>query len=140
MKKESTEIGPTFFAPHLTVRNVLAEVEFCRAAFGAVELRRWSNPDGSVHVAELSINGALFHLHEEMPRSTELSPETLRGTTSAIGLFVPDPASIVKKAVAAGGRETNPVKDYDYGYRQGTVTDPAGHVWLIQRKIGSTTH
>jgi PhnB protein len=135
MKKESPETGPTFFAPHLTVRNVLAELEFCKAAFGAVELRRWSNPDGSVHVAELSINDALFHLHEEMPGDKEKSPETLRGTTSAIGLFVPDPAGTVKRAVAAGGRETNPVKDYDYGYRQGTVTDPSGHVWLIQKKI-----
>jgi PhnB protein len=135
MQNESPETSPTFFAPHLTVRNVLAELEFCKAAFGAVELRRFSNPDGTVHVGELSINGALFHLHEEMPNSEELSPETLKGTTSAIGLFVPDPADTMKKAIAAGARETNPVKDYDYGYRQGTVTDPAGHVWLIQKKI-----
>ena len=135
MKSEFHELGPTFFAPHLTLRNVLAGVEFYKAAFGAVELRRWSNSDGSVHVAEMSINGALFHLHEEMPGDTELSPETLKGTTSAIGLFVPDPAATVKQAVAAGGRETSPVKDYDYGYRQGIVTDPAGHVWLIQKKI-----
>jgi PhnB protein len=135
MKNESTETGPTFFAPHLAVRNVLAELEFCKAAFGAVELRRWSNPDGTVHVAELSIDGALFHLHEEMSGGREVSPETLKGTTSAIGLFVPDPAVTVKKAVAAGGRETSPVKDYDYGYRQGTVMDPAGHVWLIQKKL-----
>src|SRR5579872_6543459 len=107
MNKES--IGPTFFAPHLTVRNVLAELEFCKAAFGAVELRRWSNPDGTLHVAELSINGALLHLHEEMPGDKEKSPETLKGTTSAIGLFVPDPHSIVKAAIAAGAREISPV-------------------------------
>jgi PhnB protein len=135
MKEESTKNGLTFFAPHLTVRNVLSELEFCKAAFGAVELRRWSNPDGSVHVAEMSIDGALFHLHQEMQDSKEMSPETLKGTTSAIGLFVPDPANTVKRAVAAGGHETNPVKDYDYGYRQGTVTDLAGHVWLIQKKL-----
>jgi PhnB protein len=77
----------------------------------------------------------LFHLHEEMPGGNEFSPETLKGTTSAIGLFVPDPAALVKKAVAAGAREISPVTDYDYGYRQGTVMDIAGHVWLIQKKI-----
>lgn len=131
----SSEHGPAFFAPHLTVRNVLAELEFCKAAFGAAELRRWSNPDGTVHVAEMSINGALFHLHEEMPGNRERSPATLKGTTAAIGLFVRDPAATVKKAVAAGARETNPVRDYDYGYRQGTVMDSEGHVWLIQKKI-----
>jgi PhnB protein len=135
MKLETSPHGTTFFAPHLTVRNVLRELEFCKAAFGAVELRRFSNTDGSVHVAEMSIDGALFHLHEEMPAGKERSPQTLNGTTSAIGLFVPDPAATMKNAVAAGAIETNPVKDYDYGYRQGTVTDPAGHLWLIQKKI-----
>jgi PhnB protein len=135
MNSESEKAGPTFFAPHLTVRNVLAELEFCQAAFGAMELRRWSNPDGTVHVAELSINGALFHLHEEMPGGSEKCPNSLKGTTSAIGLFVPDPAATVKRAIASGARESSPVQDYDYGYRQGTVIDPAGHVWLIQRKI-----
>jgi PhnB protein len=135
MSSKSCGDGAAFFAPHLTVRNVLAELEFCKAALGAAELRRWSNADGSIHVAELSINGALFHLHEEMPGDREKSPDSLKGTTFAIGLFVPDPAATVKRAVAAGALETNPVKDYDYGYRQGTIIDPAGHVWLIQKRI-----
>lgn len=127
--------SPTFFAPHLTVRNVLAELEFCKSAFGAGELRRWSNSDGTVHVAEMSINGSLFHLHEEMPGDKEKSPETLNGTTSAIGLFVPDPDSVIRAAMAAGAREISPAQDYDYGYRQGVIKDPAGHIWLIQKKI-----
>ena len=135
MAQTGTDQDPTFFAPHLTLRNVLAGVEFYKAAFGAVELRRWSNPDGSVHVAEMSIHGALFHMHEEVPRSGELSPETLGGTSLLIGLFVPDPAALVTRAVAAGARETSPVQDYDYGYRQGKIIDPAGHIWLIQQKI-----
>ena len=135
MEKDRAETPAAFFAPHLTLKNVLAEVEYCKAAFGAVELRRFSNADGSVHVAEMAIEGALFHLHEEMPGSCERSPESLKGTTSAIGLFVSDPAAVMKRAVAAGGRESSPVRDYDYGYRQGTLIDPSGHVWLIQRKI-----
>jgi PhnB protein len=125
----------TFFAPHLIVPNVLAELEFCQAAFGAIELRRWSNADGTVHVAELSIHGAIFHLHEEMPCGTEKSPRTLQGTTSAIGLFVPDPDSVMKAAMTAGATELSPMQSYDYGYRQGKIADPAGHVWLLQKKI-----
>jgi PhnB protein len=135
MKNETDQSGLTFFAPHLTVRNVLAELNFCKAAFGAVELRRFSNPDGTVHVAEMSIGGAMFHIHEQMPDSVEMSPETLKGTSSAIGLFVPDPVTTVRNAVAAGARETSPVTDYGYGYQQGTMMDPAGHVWLIQKRI-----
>ncbi len=129
------EVQHTFFAPHLTLRNVLAGMEFYKSAFGAVELRRWSNPDGSVHVAEMSIDGAMFHIHEEVLRTGELSPETVKATTSVIGIFVSDPAALVMKAAAAGGTISNPVTDYDYGYRQGTVVDPFGHHWLIQKKI-----
>jgi PhnB protein len=125
----------TFFAPQLTLRNVLAGMAFYQKAFGAIELRRWSNPDGSVHVAEMAIEGAMFHLHEEVPASGSACPGTLKGTTVTIGLFAADPAAVVKKATAAGARLTSPVKDYDYGYRQGIVRDPEGHEWLIQKKI-----
>ncbi len=135
MSNELQQNASTFFAAHLTVRNVLAEMEYCKAAFGAVELRRFSNSDGSVHVAEMAIDGALFHLHEEMPGSAEQSPETLKGVTSLVSLFVKDPASVMKKAITAGGKEISPMKDYDYGYRQGTMADPAGHYWLIQKRI-----
>jgi PhnB protein len=126
---------PTFFAPHLTLRNVLAGMTFYKSAFGAIELQRWDNPDGSVHVAEMSIDGALFHIHDEVPRTGELSPETVKAVTSVIGMFVSDPAAVVNQAVGAGAKIGNPVTDYDYGYRQGTIIDPFGQHWLIQKKI-----
>jgi PhnB protein len=125
----------TFFAPHLTLRNVRAGMDFYQAAFGAIVLRHFDNPDGSVHVAEMEVDGALFHLHDEVPRSGELSPETLKGTTSIIGMFVADPHAVLARAVAAGARVIHPVQDYDYGYQQGTIADPQGRLWLIQKKI-----
>ena len=129
------ESPSTFFAPHLTVINVYDAMEFYKKAFGAIELRKWTNPDGSVHVAELSIDNAMFHLHEETKREDQLSPSTVRATTSLIGIFVDDPHSFVKRAVEAGAIETNPVQDFDYGYRQGVVKDPFGHQWLVEKKI-----
>jgi len=126
----------TFFAPMIYLKTLVPAIEFYKNAFDAIELRRWSNDDGSVHVAEMSINGALFHIHEEITRINELSPATLKGTTIAIGLFVNDPHAVMAKAVAAGGTEIDPVKDYDYDYRQGCLADPFGHHWLIEKKIG----
>ncbi len=133
--KLPTDDHHTFFAPHLAVKNVLAAMEFYEKAFGAVELRRWSNPDNSVHVAEMSINGALFHIHEEVNGKSQLSPESVKAVTSLIGIFVPDPDTMVNNAIAAGGKVTSPVQSYDYGYRQGVVTDPFGHQWLVQKRI-----
>lgn len=41
----------------------------------------------------------------------------------------------MEKAVAAGGTELDPVKDYDYTYRHGCVADPFGRHWLLEKKI-----
>jgi len=125
----------TFFAPMIYLKTLAPAIEFYKKAFDAIELRRWSNDDGSVHVAEMMIDGALFHMHEETKRNNELSPETLRGTCLAIGLFVSDPHAVMAKAIAAGGIELDPVTDYDYQYRQGCLADPFGHHWLIEKKL-----
>ena len=59
------ETNKTFFAPQLFIENGIFDISFYEKAFGAVELRRYSNDDGSIHVAELLIDGAIFHLHEQ---------------------------------------------------------------------------
>ena len=123
------------FAPHLSLKNVAAGIEFYQKAFGAVELKRWSNDDGSVHVAEMTIEGLLFHIHEETPRVAQLSPETLKATTSLIGLFTPNLDRLFNDAVACGGKVVSEMQDFDYGYRQGIVADPFGHQWLLEKKI-----
>ena len=64
-----------------------------------------------------------------------MSPETLNGTTIAIGLLVSDPHTVMAKAVAAGGTEIDIVTDYEYQYRQGCLADPFGHHWLIEKKL-----
>ena len=127
---------PTFFAPMIYLKTVAPAIAFYKKAFDAVVMRQWNNDDGSVHVAEMAIGGALFHLHEEVVRNNEFSPVKLNGTTIAIGLFVNDPHAVMTKAVAAGGKELDPVRDYDYQYRQGCVEDPFGHHWLLEKKIG----
>jgi len=130
-----TEINKIFFAPQLYIKSGVTNIEFYTKAFGAIELRRFTNDDGSIHVAELSINGAMFHLHEESLRKGSFSPEKLNGTTTTIGLFVPDVDTVMNSAIAAGAKEVSPAQDYDYGYRQGEIKDPFGHTWLIEMKI-----
>ena len=130
-----SEINKAVFAPQLYIKSGIKDISFYTKAFGAIELRRWTNDDGSLHVAELSIAGSLFHLHEESIRSAQFSPEKYNGTTTLIGLFVPDVDAVMKSAIAAGAIEMSPAQDYDYGYRQGEIKDPFGHTWLIEMKI-----
>jgi PhnB protein len=124
-----------FFAPMLTINSGVTDIDFYKKAFNAVELRRFSNDDGSVHVAEFTIDGALFHLHEQTERNNRVSPDEHGGTTVVIGLMVNDVHGVVEQAVAAGAKVISPVQDYDYGYRQGDIVDPFGHQWQIQKVI-----
>ena len=128
-----------FFAPQLYIESGVRDINFYSEAFGAVELRRFSNDDGSVHVAELTIGGALFHLHEETSRLGCFSPSKYNSTTATIGLFVPDVDAVMEKAIAAGAIEISPAQDYDYGYRQGEIKDPFGHYWLIEKEIHNSS-
>src|SRR5512147_927020 len=105
-------ISKPFFAPQLYIRNGVRDVDFYVKAFGAIELRRFSNDDGTIHVSELSIDGALFHLHEETSRANQFSPEKVNGTTTLIGLFVPDVDIVMNKAIAAGATVISPARDY----------------------------
>jgi PhnB protein len=130
----SNTIKP-FFAPQLYIRNGVKDVEFYKKAFGAEELRRFSNVDGSIHVSELSIEGAIFHLHEVTRNPGMFSPEKHQGTTTLIGLFVNDVDLLVNRAIAEGATLISPAQDYDYGYRQAEIKDPFGHYWLIEKKI-----
>ena len=123
------------FAPQLTIRNGVRDVDFYKKAFGAIELRRFSNDDGTIHVSELSIDGAIFHLHEEVSKGNQFSPEKANGTTVLIGLFVADVDTVMNNAIAAGATVISPAQDYDYGYRQGEIQDPFGHQWMIEMRI-----
>jgi PhnB protein len=130
-----SEENKTLFVPQLYISSGTSNIEFYAKAFGAIELRRWMNDDGTYHVAELSIDGAMFHLHEEKPKASQFSPEKINGTTALIGLFVKDVDAVMTNAVAAGATVISPAQSYEYGYRQGELKDPFGHHWMIEMKI-----
>lgn len=122
----------THFAPELHIPNGTFNIDFY-TKFGATEHFCLRNDDGSIHVAELEIDGAIFHLHETMLDALE--PITAKGVTAVIGLFVRDVNEVMQKAIQAGATEINPVEDHEYGYRQGMFKDPFGHHWQIEKKI-----
>ena len=133
--QSSNKANMAWFAPILYVNIVADAMAFYEKAFDAKELRRFSNDDGSVHVAEMKIDDALFRLHEETAGKSELSPGTLNGTCVILGFFVTDPDAFFEKAIKAGATISTPMQDYDYGYRQGNIRDPFGHQWMIEMKI-----
>ncbi len=130
----TTHHPATSFAPELYIANGVKDISFYKAAFGATENLCFRNEDESIHVAELSISGAVFHVHE-ITSEKFFTPGKYGGCTCCIGLFVPDVDSVMSAAIAAGATEISPAQDYEYGYRQGMIKDPFGHFWQIQKRI-----
>ena len=130
----TTSTDATHFAPELHIPNGTFSIDFYKK-FGATEHFCFRNDDESIHVAELKIGEALFHIHEVTASKYFFSPDKHKGVTTLIGLFVLDVYEVMTKAIQAGAIEISPAKDFEYGYRQGEIKDPFGHHWLIQEKI-----
>ena len=126
------EIPRTAFVPQLVISHGRMDLEFYKKAFGATETKHLTNEDGSLHVSEMFIDGAMFHFHEESADGTTFSPGRHNGVTTTIGLMVADVDAVMARAVAAGATEISPAKSYDYGYRQGSIMDPSLTTGRIQ--------
>ena|ERR1700712_620040 len=129
------DFSKTAFVPQLAIAHGTMDLEFYKNAFGATETKHITNEDGSIHVSEMFIDGAMFHFHEESWDGRTFSPGKHNGITTTIGLMVADVDAVIARAVAAGAEVISPAQSYDYGYRQGTIKDPIGHEWIIEMVI-----
>jgi PhnB protein len=121
--------------PYLIVRDATRALDFYKKAFGATELMRFPTPDGKIAHAEMKIGEGLFMLADEVPDQGYRSPDALGGTPVSLMFYVHDVDALFARAVAAGAAVKQPVKDQFYGDRNGTLTDPFGHVWTIATHV-----
>jgi len=127
------EIIKTAFVPMLAIAHGTMELDFYKNAFNAIETKHIENDDGSIHVSEMFIFGAMIHFHEESYNGSTFSPDKHKGVTTTIGLMVADVDVIMTRAISFGAGLLSPAIDYDYGYRQGKIIDPLGHHWIIEK-------
>jgi len=123
----------TSLAPWLAVRDAQRATDFYKAAFGAVEVYRLDGDEGTVAVAQLSIEGAVFWIQDDVDAGPERRG---RGLVRMI-LSVDDPDTIFDRAVAAGAAVVAPMHEA-YGWRTGRVTDPFGHDWEMSKQLATS--
>jgi PhnB protein len=112
----------------LAVPDATAAAQWYAQALGATEL--W-NMGG---VVGLTVEGAPFFLGE--PANNGWDTPSAAGTrTVRVEVFVDDPDSFIRRAVAAGADGSlDEIRDHEapWGvHRQGGFIDPFGHLWLV---------
>ena len=56
----------TAFVPTLVIAHGTMDLKFHEKALEVIEPKHVTNDDGSIHVSEMLIDGAMFHFHERV--------------------------------------------------------------------------
>lgn len=127
--------GYSTVTPYLIVAGAAGAIDFYTRVFSAKELMRFEGPEGTIGHAEIQIGDSRIMLADEHPQMGYRSPKALGGSATSIMLYVEDVDRVFKRAVDAGAKTHQELKDQFYGDRSGTVIDPFGHVWTIATHV-----
>jgi PhnB protein len=127
--------GFSTVTPYLYFQGAAKAIDFYKNVFGATELMRMPGPDGKIMHAEIKIGDSRIMLGEENPQMGTLSPKSTEGSPLLLYVYAPDVDAVVEKAVKAGAKLDQPVKNQFYGDRAGSVTDPFGYKWFVATHV-----
>lgn len=118
------------FSVNLLVRDVAVSLPFYRDVLGATV--RYSDGD----FAALELIGIEFQLHadhtfDHHPLYATLQGASVRGVGAELRVLGVDPDAVEARAAAAGTDILQPAKDYRHGWREVSVVDPDGYVWVM---------
>ena len=126
--KPNRSVPPATVVPVLSYPDVRAAVAWLSAAFGFVERTRI----GESHRAQMSIgaDGAVV-----VAESRGEKPAQDDGVTHLIRVRVEDVSAQFARARAHGARVLEPPTDREYGERDCTMQDVAGHRWQFAETV-----
>jgi PhnB protein len=119
--------GYTSVAPYLIVSGAAKTLAFLERAFGAVEIRRFPGPHGSIMHAEVRLDDTVVMLADGV--------EDWPPVASHVHVYVPDVDAAYRRALEAGANSVQKPTKKDDADKRGGVIDPGGTTWWISTKI-----
>jgi uncharacterized glyoxalase superfamily protein PhnB len=114
--------------PELVYSDVRAAVDWLVEVIGFVEEVRI----GADHRSQLSFGeGSLIVADATHGRTAPSGDEH----SQAVMLRVDDVTALCERVRANGGRIVREPQDFEYGERQCTFVDPAGHTWTLTQTV-----
>lgn len=116
--------GYSTLMPWIISEDTAAFIDFAEQAFGAEEIARVLNPDGSIGHAEAMIDGTAILMFD--------APGEHR---NFLRLTVADARACFSRAVEGGATPVTDVTYLFWGDEVGRVRDPFGNIWWIQAHV-----
>lgn len=113
--------------PWIISRNTASLLDYVKEAFGAKELARIYNEDGSIGHAEARIGDSVVMMFD--------AKEAWPPTPCFLRLYVEDGDAVYRQALNAGATSVTEMTELFWGDRVGRVRDPFGNIWWIQTHI-----
>jgi uncharacterized glyoxalase superfamily protein PhnB len=118
--------GYNAVSPYLLVKDVRAMLDFLAHAFGATELRRQADAEGTIRHAEVRIGDSVlmvgFRPWAELP-------------ISSVHVYVEDVDKVYARALDHGAMSLAEPRDLPYGDRSAGVRDAQGNYWWIGTRL-----
>jgi PhnB protein len=121
--------------PYLVIKGAAEAIEFYKRALGATELMRFPMPDGKVAHAEIQIGNSRIMIGDENPEKGYHGTQGPGASGAGIMLYLENVDDVFNRALGAGAKALEPVKDQFYGDRSGTLIDPFGHWWTLATHV-----
>lgn len=116
--------GYNAVSPYLVVGGAQRMIDFLKAAFGATELRRYDNADGTIMHAEVKIDDSVVMMGDASAR--------FPANKLLIHVYVADVDAVFRKALAAGATvDQEPQQKPGDPDRRGSFKDFAGNIWAV---------
>ena len=131
--------GASVVIPRLFCSNPVAEIDFCTAVFGAVELNRRSDAEGKTAHAVVTIGPAMVMIESEWPGIANRAPSLDGSSPVVLYVYVENVDVAVARAEGAGAKTLMPPADQFWGDRTAWIMDPCGHVWTVATRIEEST-
>jgi PhnB protein len=109
--------------PILVVDGAAKLIDFLKRAFGAEEKERFTDPNGKIAHAEVTIGDSIVQLSD--------SGGEWRPIQVPLLLYVIDTDTAYQRALKAGATSVREPADQFYGDRTGGVKDAFGNTWWI---------
>lgn len=118
----------TSVAVYVMANGAQQVIDFLKATFDAIELRRSDNADGLIMHAEVRIDDTVVMIAE--------GGSDFPAFPVWLHVYVPDVDATYRRALEAGGTSVQEPRQKGDPDRRGGVKDPSGNTWWIATQVG----